>query len=67
MSTTLITLGETAEALGISPKRLGKLVREGKIPHVKLPDNEVRFDERDLLVWIESHKAGQTTAAEATS
>jgi excisionase family DNA binding protein len=57
MSTTLITLGEAAEALRISTYRLVRLVRHGQVPHVRLPDGEVRFDDSDLAAWVESRKA----------
>jgi excisionase family DNA binding protein len=67
MSTSLITLAEAAEALRISHKRLGQLVRRGEVPHVLLPGDEVRFDDRDLTAWIESRKAGAVTRAEVVT
>ncbi|RIK73198.1 MAG: hypothetical protein DCC68_25320 [Planctomycetota bacterium] len=67
MSTTLITLREAAEALRMSPQRLGRLIRRGQIPHVMLPGDDVRFDERDLTAWVESRKAGVAPQAEVAS
>lgn len=67
MSTTLITLGEAADALRMSPQRLGRLVRQRLVPHVMLPGDEVRFDERDLAAWLESRKAGVVAQPEVAA
>lgn len=38
-----------------------KLVRACQIPHVVLPDGEIRFDETDVYEWLERRKRGLDT------
>lgn len=64
MSTQLLTCDEAAEVLRMTTNRLSRLVRRGLVPHVMLPGDEVRFDERDLSAWLESRKAGIATQPE---
>jgi excisionase family DNA binding protein len=64
MSTQLLTTDEAAEVLRMTTNRLSRLVRRGEVPHVLLPGDEVRFDERDLSAWVESRKAGGAPLAE---
>lgn len=47
---------EAADLLKMAPSRLKRLARAGKVPCIALPDGEVRFDQADLLRWVESHK-----------
>ena len=44
-----------------------KLVRAGQIPHVALPDGEIRFDEKDVYEWIERCKRGRDAEEAALS
>ena len=67
MSTTsrnLLTPGEAAELVRLTTRRLQKLARNGEIPVIVLPGDELRFDERDLWKWVESHKQTATASAE---
>jgi excisionase family DNA binding protein len=63
MSTTrnLLTPGEAAEIVRLTPRQITRLARDGVIPAVVLPGDEIRFDERDLWTWVEQQKrpAGQ--------
>ncbi len=52
----LLSDSEAGDILGMIPRRVARLAREGKIPSVVLPDEEVRFDEADLWLWVEEHK-----------
>lgn len=52
----LLNDSEAAERLRMLPGRLVRLARKGLVPHVLLPDGELRFDPRDLDAWVEAHK-----------
>jgi len=52
----LLDIYDATALLNLTTRRIHALVRSGKLPHVALPDGEVRFDEADLLVWISQHK-----------
>ena len=43
---------DVASILGISVRKVNKLVREEAIPYVTLPTGEIRFDRDDLSVWL---------------
>lgn len=58
--TALLTEQTAARRLAISANRLQKLVREGKVPHIELPDGSIRFDVQDLEDWLESRRRGET-------
>jgi hypothetical protein len=62
-ATTLLTDGEAATLLRMLPTRLAKLARAGGVPHVLLPDGELRFDRADLERWIADHKRAAQGAA----
>jgi len=57
--TQLLMTYEGANLLQMPTVRLSRLAREGKVPCVRLPDGELRFDEADLWAWVESHKQGE--------
>ncbi len=46
---------EAAKALAISERKLWDLTKRGEIPCVRI-DRCVRYDQRDLATWIESHR-----------
>lgn len=54
--TDLLTKHGAALKLGITSAALGKLVREKRVPHVELPNGEIRFDPLDLEQWVQFHK-----------
>lgn len=51
---TLLTLPEVAEVLHVSPKTVRRLMRRG-LPSVRF-GRLVRFEQRDLLRWVEARK-----------
>lgn len=61
MSTTqrLLTSSEAADILQISSARVARFAKANKVPHVRLPDGEVRFVESDLWAWIDQHKVNE--------
>jgi hypothetical protein len=59
MSTlTVLDVADAGRLLLLGPRRIRAMVRSGELPHIALPDGEVRFIEADLLAWIESRKRG---------
>lgn len=52
----LLTSGEAAERLRMLRSRVVRLARAGVIPHVALPDGEIRFDADELDAWVSRHR-----------
>ena len=52
----LLTPGEAADRLRMLRSRVLRLARAGIVPHVALPDGEIRFDRHDLDAWVVKHK-----------
>jgi excisionase family DNA binding protein len=52
----LLTDSEAAELLRILRTRLVKLARRGIVPHVLLPDGEIRFSRSDLVEWVDRYR-----------
>jgi excisionase family DNA binding protein len=50
----LLTIEQVAEFLGVSPKTVRRLMRRG-LPSVRF-GRLVRFEQRDLLRWVEARK-----------
>lgn len=61
--TRLLTDGEAANRLRILPTRLVRMAKAGQIPHVALPDGEIRFDEGDLSRWVDRYRRPGNTEA----
>lgn len=70
LSERLLNADEAADLIGISRNQLYILCRAEKVPHVRLPaDNltdrrgrrrlgALRFDRRELLGWLEQYRRG---------
>lgn len=54
--TRLLSVHEAADRLCMLPARLGRLAKALAVPHIVLPDGEIRFDPGDLDDWVELHK-----------
>lgn len=52
----LLTDGEAAELLAVPVRRLRQMADDNRIPHVRLPGGDLRFDAADLARWIQSRK-----------
>ena len=52
----LLTLGEVARRLGISPRSLARLIAAGELPVVRLSARVVRISPADLDTYIESRR-----------
>jgi excisionase family DNA binding protein len=61
----LLTAGEAAKALAVSPRTLWSLTQRGDIPCVRI-GRSVRYDPADIRAWIDRQKSsGQLTAGTA--
>lgn len=58
----LITSREAATLLSISERTLWTLTNKGDLPCVRI-GRSVRYDPRDLEVWIERHKSADGASA----
>ena len=48
---------EVAAFLGLSPKTIYRMALEGRLPSIQISERgAVRFNEADILLWIESKK-----------
>ena len=54
----LLIDSEAAQLVRMTPRYLNRLARAGEVPHVLLPDGEIRFAQSDLEQWIADHKRG---------
>jgi len=56
MERTLLTTREIANFLRIAPKTIGHYRKLGLLPYIKLPTGGVRFDQREIMKWIEDKR-----------
>ena len=56
MTTQLLNPADAAAVLMLTPAQVRTLVRKGQLPHVALPNGEVRFDPDDIRRWVETRK-----------
>ncbi|MCC6127444.1 MAG: helix-turn-helix domain-containing protein [Pirellulales bacterium] len=54
METTLLLDSQIAELLCLSPRQVLRLAKRGKIPHIVLPNGEIRFDFQDVKTWLKT-------------
>ena len=52
----LLTLGEVARRLGVSPRSLSRLIASGELPVVRLSARVVRIAPSDLASYIEARR-----------
>lgn len=53
----LLSVSETAELLGVSTKKIYRLIGSGELPALRLGDRKgaaVRIDRGELLAWLRS-------------
>ncbi|MBO0730186.1 MAG: helix-turn-helix domain-containing protein [Acidimicrobiaceae bacterium] len=56
-SRRLLGTEETAELLGLTIRQLRKLVREERIPHVRVPPGRmIRFEPDEIDAWIAANR-----------
>lgn len=65
MRQRLVTASEAAEFLRISRRQLGRLVRRGELPFVRVGARAVRFSEADLSDFVANHREAPSGANSA--
>lgn len=53
MTQKLLTVKEVSEILDLKPARIYELMRERRLPFVKIGERQYRYSEMALLNWIE--------------
>jgi excisionase family DNA binding protein len=53
----LLSIGQLAERLGTTPRRVRRLVAERRVPFVKV-GRLVRFDPDDIAAWLDARRVG---------
>lgn len=48
----LLTPSQVDELLCVTSGRAVRLAKAGKIPHIKLPSGEYRFDPDEIAAWL---------------
>jgi predicted site-specific integrase-resolvase len=56
MEKTLLTTREIANFLRIAPQTISHYRKLGLLPYIKLPTGKVRFDQREIMKWIEDKR-----------
>lgn len=59
--TPLLAECDAADILGITTRSLARLTRDRSIPHVRLPDGQIRYSARALSEWIRQHEVTPST------
>ena len=52
--TELISVQELAEMIKFTPATIYRWVKDRRIPFVKMPGNDIRFDKQKIEKWIEN-------------
>lgn len=63
--THLLTEAEAGELLRMLPARVARLAKRGIIPHIALPDGEMRYCASDLLAWASQYRQPGATVEAA--
>ena len=56
MQKTLLTTKEVSRLLRISPSTIDKYRKRGLIPFIRLPSGKIRFDQEEIIRWIEERR-----------
>jgi excisionase family DNA binding protein len=52
--TELISVQQLAEKINFAPMTIYRWVKDRRIPFVKMPGNDIRFDKAKIESWIEN-------------
>jgi excisionase family DNA binding protein len=50
----LISVQELSKMLNFAPRTIYRWVKDRRIPFVKMPGNDIRFDKQKIEAWIEN-------------
>ena len=52
--TELISVQQLSEKINFAPRTIYRWVKDRRIPFVKMPSNDIRFDKQKIENWIEN-------------
>jgi excisionase family DNA binding protein len=52
--TELISVQQLSEKIKFAPRTIYRWVKDRRIPFVKMPSNDIRFDKAKIENWIEN-------------
>jgi len=52
--TELISVQQLSEKINFAPRTIYRWVKDRKIPYIKMPGNDIRFDKEKIEKWIEN-------------
>jgi excisionase family DNA binding protein len=52
--TELISVQQLSEKINFAPRTIYRWVKDRRIPFVKMPSNDIRFDKAKIENWIEN-------------
>lgn len=58
MNSHLLTTQDVADLLGLSPEAVLRRWRAGEIPGFRLASNVLRYDQDEIMAWLDSVRAG---------
>jgi predicted DNA-binding transcriptional regulator AlpA len=58
VSQRLLTTRDVANLVGLSPEAVLRRWRAGQIPGFRLAPNVLRFDEDEIVAWLDSVRSG---------
>ncbi len=64
MEDELLTIEEVARFLKVSEGHVYKLMRQGKLPVIRVGKKYTRIERSDLLAFIQRHKTGAPSGEE---
>lgn len=50
----LISVQQLSEKINFAPRTIYRWVKDRRIPYVKMPSNDIRFDKQKIESWIEN-------------
>lgn len=57
--TELLSVEELAGKIKFNKKTIYRWVKGGNIPYVKMPSNDIRFDENKIENWLENRSVNK--------
>ena len=55
----LLSVQQLSEKINFAPRTIYRWVSDRRIPFVKMPGNDIRFDKQKIESWIESRTIKQ--------
>jgi excisionase family DNA binding protein len=60
MSTPLLTAADIGRLLNVSRATVYRWSEDGKLPHLKLGDRCIRYEEAEVLAWLAERRGARS-------